>query len=129
MSGQETISEFGITVTRSDDVWPVSLDAMTAAPDHHTLLLENEHVRVLDSLLKPGESTPVHTHRWSAVQYVIGFSDFVRRDDHGNVLVDTRNIETKPQPGAAMWSGPLPPHSVTNVGDTQIRVISVEIKQ
>lgn len=123
------ISGSGIAVTSSDDAWPVALDAMSAAPDHHTLLLENEHVRVLDSLLKPGESTPVHTHRWPGVQYVIGFSDFVRRDDQGNVLLDTRNTETKPQPGAAMWSAPLRPHSVTNVGDTEIRVISVEIKK
>jgi hypothetical protein len=129
MRGQETISEPGITVTNSDDAWPVSLDAMKAAPDHHTLLLENEHVRVLDSSLKLGESTPVHTHLWSGVQYVIGFSDFVRRDDKGNALLDTRNVETKSQPGTAMWSGPLKPHSVTNVGNTEIRVISVEIKQ
>ena len=110
-------------------VWSPELDAMTAAPDFHDLLLENEKVRVLDSLLKPGESTPVHTHRWPSVLYIIGFSDFVRYGRDGEVLLDTRLNESKPQPGTAFWSGPLEPHSVTNVGDRDIRVVSVEIKE
>jgi len=105
------------------------LDAMAAAPDHHSVLLENEKVRVLDSLLKPGDSTPVHTHRWPSVLYVIGFSDFVRRDADGNVLLDSRESGRLPDNGTAFWSQPLAPHSVTNVGDTDIRVISVEIKE
>ena len=34
------------------------LDAMTAAPDHHKVLLENDKVRVLDTRLGPGQQTP-----------------------------------------------------------------------
>jgi hypothetical protein len=108
--------------------WPKQLDAMTAAPDHHTLLLENERVRVLDSIVKPGDSTPLHTHEWPSVLYVIGFSDFVRRDDQDNVLFDSRESAEKPVSGQAFWSGPLQPHYVSNVGDGEIRVISVELK-
>jgi quercetin dioxygenase-like cupin family protein len=44
----------------------VALDAMTAAPHHHEVLLENDHVRVLDTRLPPGKRTPVHTHCWPA---------------------------------------------------------------
>lgn len=109
--------------------WPEHLDAMTAAPDHHALLLENDKVRVLESLLGPGESTPVHTHRWPSAQYVIGLSDFVRRDGNGNVMLDTREAGSLPAAGTVFWSLPLEPHSVTNVGDSDIRVISVEIKE
>jgi len=108
--------------------WPKELDAMAAASDHHTLLLENDRVRVLDSVVKPGESTPVHTHEWPSVLYVVGFSDFVRRDDQGRVLFDSRESDEKPVSGQAFWSGPLQPHSVLNVGDKEIRVISVELK-
>ena len=36
---------------------------MTAAPNHHEILKENEQVRVLDTRLGPGERTAVHTHR------------------------------------------------------------------
>ena len=113
----------GTSVSERDD-----LDAMIAAPDHHTILLENERVRVLDSLVRPGESTPVHTHLWPGVLYILGFSDFVRRDADGNVIFDSRSIETKPKPGEALWSGPLEPHFVTNIGDGEIHVISMEIK-
>ena len=102
---------------------------MTAAGDHHENLLENDKVRVLDSLVRPGESTPLHTHRWPSVLYVIGFSDFVRMGRDGEVLLDTRLNETKPASGTAFWSAPLEPHSVTNVGSGDIRVISIEIKE
>ena len=70
--------------------WRESLDAMQAAPDHHTVLLENEHVRVLEAFGAPGETVPVHTHRWPAVIRIVSSSDFVRRDPAGTVLVDSR---------------------------------------
>ncbi|HSU25985.1 MAG TPA: hypothetical protein VLI65_08395 [Pyrinomonadaceae bacterium] len=113
---------------RTDTETVNSLDAMTAAPDHHELLLENDRVRVLDSVVKPGESTPVHTHRWPAVLYIIGTSDFVRKDDAGNVIFDSRESDAKLHPGSAVWSGALEPHCVTNVGEGEIRVVSVELK-
>jgi hypothetical protein len=108
--------------------WPAGLDAVTAARDHHAVLLENESVRVLDTRLQPGERTPVHTHRWPSVLYVESWSDFVRYDAVGQVLVDSRAYATKPVEGAAIWSGPLPPHSAQNVGDRELRVIAIELK-
>ena len=41
--------------------WPPALDALVAAPEHHTLLFENSTVRVLDTRILPGGRTPVHT--------------------------------------------------------------------
>jgi quercetin dioxygenase-like cupin family protein len=49
----------------------MALDAMSAAPDHHELLLENDLVRVLDTRLRSGERTPVHAHSWPATLYVM----------------------------------------------------------
>lgn len=108
--------------------WPAALDALVAAPDYHKLLMENEHVRVLDTRIPPGETTPVHTHRWPSVFYVLSWSDFVRYDGAGQVLVDTRKGDNFSEPPAALWSDPLPPHSLENVGDADIHVISVEMK-
>lgn len=108
--------------------WPESLDALSAAAGYHKVLLENEHVRVLEASTAPGETVPVHTHCWPAVVYVVSWSDFVRRDADGAVLVDTRQAGPAPPPGAALWSGPLPPHSLTNVGTGELRVIAVEVK-
>lgn len=108
--------------------WLESLDAVTAAPEHHKVLLENERVRVLDARITPGDSTPIHTHRWASVLYILGASNFVRFDADGNVVFDSRAAQTLPPAGTVLWSPPLPPHSVENVGDAEIRVISVELK-
>ena len=105
--------------------WPPELDALVAAPGQHRLLLENERVRVLDTEIAPGERTPLHTHRWPAVHYIVRWSDFVRRDAQEATLVDTRGRE--PASGA-LWGPPLGPHSLENVGPGPIRIISVELK-
>lgn len=63
----------------SASLWPAELDALVAAPAHHRLLLENSRVRVLDTQIAPGQRTPVHTHQWPAVHYVLSGSAFVRR--------------------------------------------------
>jgi hypothetical protein len=44
----------------SESVRP-PLDAMASAPDHHTILLENEHVRVLDTRLAAGQHARART--------------------------------------------------------------------
>lgn len=107
---------------------PSLLDAMRAAPDHHTVLLENERMRVLDTRLEPGDRTPIHAHPWPATLYVLSWSDFVRHDPEGKVLVDSRGMTAKPTPGSALWSAPLPPHYVQNVGQTSLHILAVEIK-
>jgi quercetin dioxygenase-like cupin family protein len=105
------------------------LDAMRAAPDYHSVLLENDLVRVLDTRLGPGERTPIHTHQWPAALYVPSWRDFVRRDPDGNVLVDSRSMHAPPAIGAATWLPPLIPHRVINVGDGQLHIIAIELKQ
>ncbi len=84
-------------------------------------------MRVLDTRIAPGETVPLHTHCWPAVQHVMRWSDFVRRDADGNVQVDTRG---KPAvaAGTALWSGPLGPHTLENVGRAELHVVSVELK-
>jgi quercetin dioxygenase-like cupin family protein len=106
--------------------WPDSLDARTAAPRHHALVLENERIRVLDTRIPAGDTVPVHTHRWPAVYYTISPGEFVRRDGEGNVLFDSR-LHPR-MPGQGMWIESLPPHSVENVGESEIHLISVELK-
>ena len=108
--------------------WPDSLDALTAAPESHHLLFENDAVRVLETRIRPGETTRLHTHRWPAALYVLSFGHFVRRDEKGTVLVDTRDGGELPQPGTAVWSASLPPHTLENVDSSEIRVIHAELK-
>lgn len=108
--------------------WPAELDAMIAAPHHHRLLLENDLVRVLDTRITPGEVVPLHTHRWPAVYYVLSPGDFVRRDELGRVLADSRASPTPITAGHALWSSPLAAHTLENVGATTIHIVSMEVK-
>ena len=73
---------------QQDWPWPDELDALIAAPENHALLFENESVRVLDTRIGPGRTTPVHTHYWPGALYVRSWSDFVRRDEKGNIVLD-----------------------------------------
>lgn len=104
------------------------LDALVAAPRHHRLLLENTAVRVLDTRIEPGETVQLHAHPWPAVYYILAAGDFVRRDELGAVVADTRLTPAALTPGQAVWSAPLGPHTLENVGATPIHVVSVEIK-
>jgi hypothetical protein len=108
--------------------WPDSLDALVAAPGNHSLLYENERVRVVQTRILPGHSTQIHTHRWPSVMFVFAWSDLLRLDDLGNVLMDTRQSAEIPALHSPAWLEPLPPHSVKNVGNAEFRAVQVEIK-
>ncbi len=109
--------------------WPEDLDALIAAPGNHTLLFENDSVRVLDTHIEPGDTTPIHTHRWPGVFYVQSWSDFIRRDGDGNIMADSRKIEALATPPTTIWLDALAPHTLENVGDKVIWGISFELKR
>ena len=90
-------------------------------------MLENDEVRVLDTRIASGETVPLHTHRWPSVLYVLSWSDFVRRDEHGDVTLDSRAAGLAPP--RVLWSAALPPHTLENVGAREIHIISVELKK
>lgn len=114
---------------RSQWPWPDSLDALVAAPGYHRLLFENERVRVLDVLIPPGAMVPVHTHQWPSVVAVKSASDFIRRDGEGKIIFDSR-AAAAPQPEPeVIWVPPLPPHSVENIGNSEIHLFTVELKE
>ena len=85
--------------------WLDELDALSASAEHHRLLLENDHVRVVESVIPPGETSAVHTHRWPNVQHVVSGSRLVKRDPHGAVLSEGEPLEDS----ATLRSDPVPP--------------------
>jgi hypothetical protein len=104
------------------------LDALVAAPGHHALLLENERTRVVRTRILPGQIVPVHTHRWPGVLFITAWSDLLRRDPQGTVLLDTRQLPDKPGLNVPQWQEPLPPHTVENVGSAEFDAVQVEMK-
>lgn len=108
--------------------WPDSLDALVAAPEYHRLLFENEAVRILEVRIGPGQLVPVHTHRWPSAVCVGKNGDFLRRDAEGNLLFDSRTAGPPPSAAAVQSIGPLPPHSIENIGTSEILLFTTELK-
>ncbi len=103
------------------------LDGIAADPDHHTVLFENDEVRVIETRIAAGELTPLHTHLAPTVMYVLSGSHFIRRDEHGETMVDTRATPDFELPRVSYSTG-TPRHTIENTGDDELRVIGVELK-
>jgi len=124
----ETSLDVAITCLAPDWPWSAGLDALVAAPQHHRRVFENNRVRVLEVCIPRGETVPVHTHRWPAILYLQSWSDHVRRDETGKLIFDSRHEATPAAVPSVLWCEPLTPHSVENVGETELRVLSIELK-
>lgn len=103
------------------------LDGVVAAPDHHRVIFENDRVRVLETAIPPGDTTPVHTHP-ACVMYIISGGHFTRRDPNGEIMVDTRASDPPFEMPRVLWSDGTPPHTLQNTDDEDLVLISVELK-
>jgi len=110
--------------------WPKEQDALVAAPHHHRVVLENDKVRVLDVTIAPGETEPLHTHRWPSVLYIMAASDFVDRDGNGKVLFDSRQLGAPLALPVTAYKPPTQLHSVENRSQTDtVHLLRIELKQ
>ena len=46
----------------------------------------------------------------------------------GNVLADTRESNSRPVAGTAVWGAPLTPHSLENMGSEEFHTLTAELK-
>lgn len=95
-------------------------DALKVAPEHYTVLLENDKVRVLEVKIKPDEKEAMHTHpatvhiELAPTKVKIGYPD-------------GKSVELEGKKGEAIWVGPVK-HTIENVGDTEIHAYIIELK-
>jgi quercetin dioxygenase-like cupin family protein len=96
-------------------------DALKAAPEHYKVLVENEHVRVIENTLKPGEKDGVHTHP-SGWYYVT--KPGLMKIGHP----DGKTEMWEAKEGEAGWLKAEAPHTSENVGKTTMGFVLVEVK-
>lgn len=109
--------------------WGDELDAVAAAPESHRVLLENDAVRVLEVLIRPGEREPAHTHRWPSVMSVLEPARIRYYGADGELIFETpADRDLSGSPLGADWLGPEGLHSVENIDDRTFRALRVELK-
>ncbi len=96
-------------------------DVLTASPDKYKVVLENEHVRVIEYTLKPGEKDNPHTHP-PKTSYVISGGTF-RVYPENKEPFDYVEVQ-----GVTEWSDKTSKHYVENIGKTTITILLTEIK-
>jgi len=103
------------------------LDGAAVAPENHKVIFENDHVRVLETTIASGDVTPLHSHLAPTVMYVLSGSHFIRRDEHGATMVDTRANPDFVLP-KVLFAASTPRHTIENTGADALVVIGVELK-
>ena len=88
--------------------------------DKYRVLLDNEHVRVLEYTDQPGERTHVHRHPAFVIYALAPFERTL-------TLADGRVLRRRFAAGDVMYSGGET-HVGENVGTTPTRVLMVELK-
>jgi beta-alanine degradation protein BauB len=97
------------------------MDALKAAPDVYSLVMENERVRVLSVKFKPGQKAVMHSHP----DHVI----YVLKDGKLKItLPDGANNEVSLKAGQAIWMQ-AGQHAAENLGKTEANNIVVELKK
>lgn len=90
--------------------WPDSLEAVNAAPKNHKVLFENDHVRLLEVTVQPGETENMHGHKYPSVFMMDAPQPRVTNRD----LEDSSDVSDRPRGGR----GPQRPPPST---DTEVQ--------
>ena len=106
----------------------VALDGPVGAPEHHRVVFENDRIRVLEVVIRAGDTAPLHTHLAPHLVIASSGSQFVRRDADGTVLLDTRTLGPDHRLPTYAWIDGLGPHTLENVGPDDILATAVELK-
>jgi quercetin dioxygenase-like cupin family protein len=88
----------------------------------HSVVLENERIRIERLILEPGQYTNVHTHNLSALSVFLT-----------NARVEITSPAGKPEtidykPGDFRWRAAPVTHSIKNIGSTRFEAIGVDWK-
>jgi quercetin dioxygenase-like cupin family protein len=88
----------------------------------HSIVLENDRVRIERLILEPGQSTNMHTHNLSALSVFVAAA---------KVLIESpgqkpETIEYKP--GDFRWRAAPVTHSIKNIGSTRFEAVGIDWK-
>jgi hypothetical protein len=110
--------------------WPISTEAVHAAPNNHSVLFENDSVRLLEVTVQPGQTEPLHWHMYPSVFAINGVVAALTDHTADSTTNRPRQFED------ADWTQPqcrtMPvqaPHQVTDVDSFPVHFYRLEFKQ
>lgn len=95
-------------------------DPVETNPENYRVVLENERVRVLEYVDRPGTRTRPHAHPDSVM---VTLSAFRRRLVHGD-----REVDVELPAYEARWLD-AQEHAGENIGDTETHTMFIELKE
>jgi quercetin dioxygenase-like cupin family protein len=100
--------------------WAQSLDPLVADPQHYTLEVENQWVRVIRERMGPNEKMPMHQHPGPG-------SVIVFLTDRHNRLISPEGVsqELRNRAGDLMWSAPST-HRSENLNNAAFEAVQIE---
>lgn len=103
---------------------------LSAAPDHHRAILDNDTVRVLDVRIAPGDTVPAHQHDLSSIFVTLSPADLVFRNLSGETVKNVRRDRESTGEPQVEWRGPAPaPRIVSNVDTVELHALRIELKR
>lgn len=99
---------------------PITLDPVKVDPQYHTVLFENERVRVLRTVLEPHIKSPMHEHPHYVVVYLTELHTTM-------TLGDGRTVDNPRRPGEVAWRDATK-HATENIGERAAVEIQIELK-
>ena len=99
---------------------PVTLDPVKLDPDHHPILLENQRVRVIRTILEPHLKSPMHEHPHYVVVYLTELHTTMK-------MADGKEVDNPRKPGEVAWRDALK-HETENIGEKTAVEIQIELK-
>jgi len=98
-----------------------SMDPLQAAGNVYTLVIENEHVRVLDARFKPGARAAMHFHPNHVIYVLTDVKLKIATPDGKSMDVDLKK-------GQAIWMQ-AGQHAAENTGKEESHNLVVELKE
>jgi quercetin dioxygenase-like cupin family protein len=99
---------------------PITLDPVKLDPKYHSILLENDRVRAIRTVLEPQIKSPMHEHPHYVVVYLTELHTTMK-------LADGREVDNPRRAGEVAWRDALK-HVTENIGDHTSVEIQVELK-
>ncbi len=96
-------------------------DPVLVSADMYRVLLENEHVRVVEYAIAAGAKDNWHTHPAKASYVVSGGTLKITTEAGDSFIVEE-------EMASASWFKAVGKHYAENVGKTEVRIVFVEIK-